>query len=631
MKKFKKSKNKFFNTLKILFLSYFVVFFLCTQDNSDLKNQNQYINDFSEVLKGIGFSEEEAKKASYAISFVYPIEMLKNNSYLLLPSKIYKDKTFAVNVNDRDAIILKKNKNDFSAFVSSTKIASEIVGNLNTSIDEKSGIVKIKNYSRKVNKNLEILNIIFKEGDNISSLTNSFFSNKKSLRKFTSSLSKGLNLSKIKVGSKAKIILRKKKLVAFYINITAKDAVVTYKSNNVFRTEKLKKSDVKNFLNKKIISENQNYKEFTRISLFNNPNYDVFKKILKKGQSIYELLDSYRVDSNEINKVLNKIKPHFNLRQIKAGQSIEIIFIDKEFIGISYEINKLSKLQAIKIGNTYRVYFYEKAYKTKNIYSKIVIESNLYMDSKKVNLPKKTFIELVRLLSFSLDFQRDIRAKTTFIILYENLYDYESNFITTGKIVYSKVLIDNNKNMEVFHFTSTQGKDRYYDKNGKSVRKTLMKTPIDGARLSSGFGTRRHPILGYNKMHKGLDFAAKRGTPIYAAGDGVIERANYFGGYGKYIRIKHNLEYHTAYAHLSKIAKGIRKNVRVNQGQIIGYVGTSGRSTGPHLHYEVLYNRKQINPYKLKMPEIEKLTDTKLQLFNIRKDEIKKMMNAIKN
>ena len=154
-----------------------------------------------------------------------------------------------------------------------------------------------------------------------------------------------------------------------------------------------------------------------------------------------------------------------------------------------------------------------------------------------------------------------------------------------------------------------------------------MKTPIDGARLSSGFGKRRHPILGYNKMHRGIDFAAKRGTPVYAAGDGIIERANFYGAYGRYIRIRHNSQYKTAYAHLSKFARFIKRNIKVKQGQVIGYVGTSGRSTGPHLHYEVIFNKKQINPLKLKMPELNTLNKNEMFDFNKQKENITKILN----
>ena len=177
-------------------------------------------------------------------------------------------------------------------------------------------------------------------------------------------------------------------------------------------------------------------------------------------------------------------------------------------------------------------------------------------------------------------------------------------------------------NIEMFRYDSNKGGHKYFNSQGESIRKTLMKTPIDGARLSSGFGKRRHPVLGFTKMHKGVDFAAKTGTPIYAAGDGLIERANTYGGYGKYIRIRHNSKYKTAYAHLHKFAKNIKKGKSVRQGQIIGYVGSTGRSTGPHLHYEILVNNKQVNPQKLKLPEGRKLENEELKDFAIIKKSI---------
>ena len=183
----------------------------------------------------------------------------------------------------------------------------------------------------------------------------------------------------------------------------------------------------------------------------------------------------------------------------------------------------------------------------------------------------------------------------------------------------------------MYLFENNEKEAEFYDSEGKSIRKTLMKTPIDGARLSSGFGKRRHPILGYNKMHKGIDFAARKGTPIYAAGDGIIERASFYGGYGRYIRIRHNSEYKTAYAHLSRFARGVKKNFKVKQGQVIGYVGTSGKSTGPHLHYEVIFNKKQINPSKLKMQEIKALNKNEMRYFEKQKEYIKKIIHEIMN
>ena len=368
----------------------------------------------------------------------------------------------------------------------------------------------------------------------------------------------------------------------------------------------------------------------TRIDLFKNDNYKVIKTVLEKGKSIYELLIKYKISSQTINDILNTVMPYYDLGQMKAGQKLEIIFdLNNDLNGISFNIDQMTKLQIALIDNSFKVFFYKKPYKIKNNFSEIIISSNLYNDSEAFGLPRSIFFELVKILSFSLDFQRDIRKNTTFLVLYEKLYDYKNNLITTGKILYAKVLLKNDS-IEMYLFKSNEKEADFYDSEGKSIRKTLMKTPIDGARLSSGFGKRRHPILGYNKMHRGIDFAAKRGTPIYAAGDGIIERANFYGAYGRYIRIRHNSQYKTAYAHLSKFARDIKRNIKVKQGQVIGYVGTSGRSTGPHLHYEVIFNKKQINPLKLKMPELNTLNKNEMFDFNKQKENITKILNDIR-
>jgi len=182
--------------------------------------------------------------------------------------------------------------------------------------------------------------------------------------------------------------------------------------------------------------------------------------------------------------------------------------------------------------------------------------------------------------------------------------------------------------MEIFLHSPSEGEADYFDPKGQSVRKALLRTPIDGARISSGYGKRRHPILGYNKMHRGVDFSAPRGTPVYAAGKGVVEYASRNGAYGKYIRIRHGGEFKTAYAHLKGYAKGIARGKRVKQGQVIGYVGSTGRSTGPHLHYEVLRNGKQTNPRNMKLPAGPKLAGQSLESFQAARVEIDRMRAA---
>ena len=212
-----------------------------------------------------------------------------------------------------------------------------------------------------------------------------------------------------------------------------------------------------------------------------------------------------------------------------------------------------------------------------------------------MSLPQNILIKLIKLYSFDLDFQRDIKIDTKVAVSYDYYQILQNEEIKYTDINYALISI-NNKKLEYFKFETDEGYIDYFNREGKNVKKSILKTPLDGARLSSNFGMRKHPISGYNKMHKGVDFAAPKGTPIYAGGNGVIEYVGNNGGYGKYIRIRHNNEYKTAYAHLSSYKKGITKGSRVIQGDIIGFVGSTGNSTGPHLHYEIIYQGKHINP-----------------------------------
>ena len=243
------------------------------------------------------------------------------------------------------------------------------------------------------------------------------------------------------------------------------------------------------------------------------------------------------------------------------------------------------------------------------------IQSSLYASAIKSGMPENTLIDMISLLGFSVDFQREIRQGDSFKVLYTKEIDILKNkVIKTKPITYVSITLSGEK-LSFFNYNDNYGLPQYYDENGKSTKRTIMKTPINGARLSSGYGTRKHPVLGYTKMHRGLDFAAPSGTPIFAAGDGIVEKAGWYGSYGKYIKIRHTGTYKTAYAHLSSIHKNIRIGKRVFQGKTIGYVGTTGRSTGPHLHYEVLRNNRQVNPMNIKLPAGKNIQPNKLKAF----------------
>ncbi len=219
---------------------------------------------------------------------------------------------------------------------------------------------------------------------------------------------------------------------------------------------------------------------------------------------------------------------------------------------------------------------------------------------------------------FQVDFQRDIWKNDSFQIIYEEFKNEEGKVVEVGEIIYANLNIQNN-DLKLYKFEYEKNKIDYFDENGKSMRKTLMKTPINGARLSSPFGKRKHPILGFTRLHAGTDFAAPKGTPIMASGDGIVTRAKWCGGGGNCVKIKHNSTYQTVYAHMSKFGRGIKKGVRVKQGQIIGYVGSTGLSTGPHLHYEVIENGRKINSQKLKLPSGKILKGDLRKKFEVKK------------
>lgn len=242
------------------------------------------------------------------------------------------------------------------------------------------------------------------------------------------------------------------------------------------------------------------------------------------------------------------------------------------------------------------------------------IDSSLFVNARDAGVPISVLVELVKIFSFDVDFQRDIWRDDKFEVMFDRQRNPEGEVVNNGDILYAKLTLRGTE-LPLYRYENSLGNIDYFNEKGEGVRKALMKTPIDGARLSSRFGNRKHPILGFTRLHAGVDFAAPRGTPIYAAGDGNVVRASTFGGYGKYIKIRHNGTYSTAYAHLHGYARGIRSGARVRQGQIIGYVGSTGRSTGPHLHYEIHRDGKPINPLGLKLPSGEKLKGDRLAAF----------------
>ena len=343
---------------------------------------------------------------------------------------------------------------------------------------------------------------------------------------------------------------------------------------------------------------------------------------IKSGDSIQKILKSYKIKNKEIHNIINQYKKYGDPNRLLVGNKIGVI-VEKKlpeknnsivnfFVPITKSISiEISKDEEGTITSSKII---TKLYKRK-VLAENVIENNLYSSAINAKVNPETIIEFARIFGFEIDFQRDIRKNDYFKILYEKYFDENGEFIKSGSILFAHMSV-NNREITLYKF----GDDKnygYFDINGKSVEKALMKTPINGARLSSSFGMRKHPILGFNKMHRGTDFAAKAGTPIMASGSGTIMLAKWCGGGGNCVKIKHNSTYETIYAHMQAFAKGIRKGRKVKQGQIIGYVGSTGMSTGPHLHYEVIINGKKVNSQKLNLPSGKVLKNNERQLFEI--------------
>ena len=339
---------------------------------------------------------------------------------------------------------------------------------------------------------------------------------------------------------------------------------------------------------------------------------------LKRGSNLHSLLINAGVVSNEANAIIMELSPHVDLTRMKAGQKVELYF-DKNMVDrviLPASIEREIRVERVNEGvQEYKAHEILKdltVYPMKKVFS---VESSLYQSASDAGIPDAVIMDLIMLFSFDVDYQRDIQKGDRFEATYEQVYDETGKMVDTGNILQAK-LNTNGKEFNIYRFVSAEGKTDYYDENGHTVRKTLLKTPINGAYITSNYGMRINPFSGYTTMHKGVDFGAPRGTPIKASGDGTVTYAGYSDVYGNYVMIRHVNNYVTLYAHMTAFARGLRRGTRVDQGSVIGYVGTTGMSTGPHLHYEVRYYGKQVNPSTMKFPPGKVLAGNELRLFH---------------
>ena len=365
------------------------------------------------------------------------------------------------------------------------------------------------------------------------------------------------------------------------------------------------------------------YLKKTLDHIINNlePKYKKINHKIKSGETFDKILNYYSISKEEIIIVKKNLNKKVNLNKLNTKQGIQITLdqTNNKIKEITFQISNTEKIYLKR--NTEEDRFTQKILSIKLnkqvIYKENIILQSLYKAATDVNIPANSIIEFARIYGFQVDFQRDIQKQDKFQIMYEVFLDENKKIIETGEILFANLRLSGENNS--LYYFDKEGSEGHYDKNGKSVQKALMKTPINGARLSSSFGMRKHPIDGSNKMHRGTDFAAPKGTPIMASGSGIIRKAGWCGGGGNCIKIKHNSTYETIYAHLSKFARGIKNGIRVKQGQTIGYVGSTGKSTGPHLHYEVIVNGKKVNSQKLKLPSGKILKGKERKLFETKK------------
>ncbi|MDB4226977.1 peptidoglycan DD-metalloendopeptidase family protein [Candidatus Pelagibacter sp.] len=394
--------------------------------------------------------------------------------------------------------------------------------------------------------------------------------------------------------------------------------LITISSTNIYNEKKaLIDENYKNLINNIYFQKSIN-------QIFDNlvPRYKNIDHKISSGETFNKILNNYSIPNEEINQIKSKLNSDYDINNLKPNLEIKITIDQLKNKKITSFLFPISRTKKIQLTKNLDSNFFEKKIIITNLNKKIIfkerkITQSLYKTAIDLNVQPNVIIEFARIYGFQVDFQRDIRKNDNFQIMYEVFEDEDGRVIETGNIIFADLKLSG-KNNALYYFEK-KGSEGHYDENGKSVEKALMKTPINGARLSSAFGMRKHPIDGFNKMHRGTDFAAPMGTPIMASGSGLITRARWCGGGGNCIKIKHNSTYETIYAHMKNFAGGIKEGTRVKQGQIIGYVGSTGKSTGPHLHYEVVVNGKKVNSQKLKLPSGKTLKGKEREIFEVEK------------
>jgi murein DD-endopeptidase MepM/ murein hydrolase activator NlpD len=358
---------------------------------------------------------------------------------------------------------------------------------------------------------------------------------------------------------------------------------------------------------------------------------------LDDGDTITSLLTHNDVSADEARAVIEAMKPAYDVRKARAGQSFTLLFDRSQpqsFQGIEFDPDAERSVTVLRTngGVQFAAATAKRPLASRTVAARGTIRSSLFEAAANAAVPQPVLQAMIKAFSYDVDFQRDLQPGDKFEVMYDVQMTQAGEPVRAGDVLYASLILSG-KQKQIYGYRHEDGTIDYYDRTGKSVRKSLLRTPIDGAKLTSAFGMRRHPLLGFTRMHKGVDFGAPQGTPVYAAGDGTIETAGWAGGYGRLVKIRHNGQMVTAYGHLSRFAANVQAGARVRQGQVIAYVGTTGNSTGPHLHYEVIKGGEQVNPNNTMLPAGNNLEGRDLVAFakvmNDRETQIASIGNGL--
>ena len=615
-------------------------------------------NTIQGQLRDTGWPLKETREAIDAFSTVYdPIKIIEN--YTIIFPKDKRIKAFAIGIDKKSAVVvIKINDGKFLAKKQSIKLARGVISSLKF-VENKNTIPKdIKQEEKKlISKKVDDLtfssienndlyyetNLIegkIEKGDTLLARLIALGEKKNIIRKVLKVLSEQMNPNIVRSGSSIIVALGREKnpMRGFFIEKSRKKGyLVILEGNNYI----VKKSSIINariqlaeLVKPNLIKRIKTIKritEWNNKSLLSSSENTIKTFIFKRGDTLSQAFSSMRISENKIFGLINKLKSEFDPRKLRIGQKIKI-FIDKNdtknINGIVIHIDKIRSIEVFKQNNDFVLNKYKEP--TIKTFHKTIgeINSSLYLAATNAGMPIPVLMEVVKLYSFDVDFQREIKRGDTFEVLYQLQHNKSGDLVSSGPVLRAVLSLDGER-LPLYRFEYEKGYFDYFDSDASSVKKALMRTPLDGARISSGFGKRKHPVLGYTKMHKGVDFAAPRNTPIFAAGDGIIELARKNGSYGNYIRIRHNTDYKTAYAHLASFGRNVSEGKRIKQGDVIGYVGTTGRSTGPHLHYEIIFRNNQVNPLKVRMPKGLKLKNENYNLFINARDRLDNIWDSL--